>query len=57
MVKRWIAIEHYRMHLVESWPDSDHKQATLAAIRAALASLGDNGSESCCECTLLRRAA
>jgi hypothetical protein len=29
-------VEHYRLHLVEGWPDSPHKQAVLSAIRSTL---------------------
>ena len=31
-----LMMEHYRLHCVESWPDSPHKQAVLAGIRFAL---------------------
>jgi hypothetical protein len=39
MRSAWISIEHYRLHLVEEWPESPYKEATLAAIRSALESL------------------
>ena len=39
MLSQWIAVEHYRLHLAERWPDSPHKEATLAAIHSTLASL------------------
>jgi len=42
MLSHWIAVEHYRLHLVERWPDSPHKEATLAAIHYTLASLGQD---------------
>jgi hypothetical protein len=35
----WIFMERYRLHTVESWPESPYKDATLAAIRSALAGL------------------
>ena len=35
----WLAVEHYRLHVVEEWPDGPHKHAALAAIRSSLASL------------------
>jgi hypothetical protein len=35
----WIAMEHYRLHTVETWPESSRKDATLAAIHSALAGL------------------
>jgi RIO-like serine/threonine protein kinase len=35
----WIAMEHHRLHLIEEWPDSPHKEAALAAIRSTLESL------------------
>ena len=31
-----LMVEHYRLHCVESWPDSPDKQAVLAGIRSAL---------------------
>lgn len=36
---QWIAIEHYRMHSVEEWPDSPRKAAVLAGIRSSIDSL------------------
>jgi hypothetical protein len=39
MFSSWIAVEHYRLHLVERWPNSPHKEATLAAVYSTLASL------------------
>ena len=33
---QWMKVEHYRLHAVEEWPDSPHKQAVLAAIHSAL---------------------
>jgi len=53
MVNRWLAVEHYRMHLVENWPDSDEKTATLNSIRATMASLG--GEWDCSECRAAHR--
>jgi hypothetical protein len=35
----WIAMEHYRLHTVETWPESPYKDATLAAIHSTLAGL------------------
>ena len=31
-----VKVEHYRLHCVEAWPDSSHKQAVLAGIHSAL---------------------
>jgi hypothetical protein len=39
MQNQWVAMEHYRLHVVEEWPDSPYKQATLAAIQSTLTSL------------------
>jgi hypothetical protein len=39
MLREWIAMEHYRYHVVEERPDSPDKEAVLAAIRSSLASL------------------
>jgi len=35
----WLAVEHYRLHVVEEWPDGPHKHAALAAIHSSLKSL------------------
>ena len=39
MQQEWLAVEHHRIHVMESWPDGDRKQAGLAAARATLDSL------------------
>lgn len=39
---QWFTTEHHRLHVVEEWPDSPHKEAALAAIRSKLASLARN---------------
>ncbi len=35
-IGQWIKIEHYRLHTVEQWPRSAHKEAVLASIHSAL---------------------
>jgi hypothetical protein len=35
----WIAMEHYRLHTVEAWPESPYKDVTLASIHSSLAGL------------------
>jgi len=59
MRHQWIAAEHHRLHTVESWPDSPHKEATLLAIHSKLASLAqDHGASTpSCEVCLSRRRA
>jgi hypothetical protein len=42
MLSDWIAVEHCRLHLVERWPDSPYKEATLAAVYSTLARLGQD---------------
>jgi hypothetical protein len=44
MKDQWLAMEHYRLHTVEQWPDGPHKQGALAAIRASLESLIRSGA-------------
>ena len=39
MYSQWISMEHYRMHLFETWPDGPRKDAHLAAARSALKAL------------------
>ena len=36
MLKQWMAMEHYRLHAVQEWPDSEHKRITLTAIRCTM---------------------
>jgi hypothetical protein len=61
MLSNWIAAEHYRLHLVEQWPNSPRKQATLAAVYSTLASLGQDSrsateSPECVVCRARRAA-
>ena len=39
MGRQWLAMEHYRLHSVEAWPESPRKDAAVAAIRSKLDSL------------------
>lgn len=39
MYRDFIAMEHYRLHLMERWPEGPVKQASMAAVRAAIESL------------------
>lgn len=39
MCREWLAMEHYRIHVMEEWPDGPRKEAGLAAARSALESL------------------
>jgi hypothetical protein len=34
-----LAMEHYRIHVMEQWPDGPRKQAGLAAARSTIESL------------------
>ena len=36
---QWVAMERYRLDVVRQWPPSAHREATLAGIYSALASL------------------
>jgi hypothetical protein len=38
-LEQWIEVEHYRLHCAERWPESDYKEAVLAAIHSTLKSL------------------
>lgn len=42
MISEWIAVEHQRLHVVETWPHGPRKEATLAAIHSTLSSLDEN---------------
>ncbi len=51
MKEQWLAMEHYRLHSVEAWPDGPHKEGALAAIRATLKSLERSSRlRSRCDC-------
>ena len=39
MLSEWLAAEHYRIHVMERWPDGPRKAVGLAAARSALESL------------------
>jgi hypothetical protein len=39
MTRSWLAMEHYRIHTIETWPEGPRKQAALAAARSTLESL------------------
>jgi len=61
-LEQWIKMEHYRLHCAEQWPDGDHKEAVLAAIRSALntleaASLARVEQPRCMVCASLRAPA
>jgi len=38
-IEQWVKFEHYRLHCAEEWPDSDYKEAVLAAIHSTLKTL------------------
>jgi hypothetical protein len=53
MNTNWIAMEHYRLHVIETWADGPRKDVALAAIRSALEGLGrlmPDLSFECCVC-------
>ena len=58
MMPEWIAMEHYRLHTVEQWPDGPYKTATLDAIHASLTSLTRDTPQSpvCSICSKRRNA-
>jgi len=46
----WLAVEHYRIHLMELWPDGPRKEAGLAAARSAIESMGCMRARSSFRC-------
>jgi len=61
-LEQWIKTEHYRLHCAERWPDSDYKEAVLAAIRSTLntlaaTSLAPLEQPGCMVCASLRAPA
>lgn len=60
MYTEWLAMEHYRIHLMEEWPESARKDAGLVAARAALQGLelsAPSGGTFVCDVCASRRAA
>ena len=47
MHKEWLAAEHYRMHLMEGWPEGSLKEAGLTAARSAIEGLVRTMPEGC----------
>ena len=47
MHREWLAAEHYRMHLMEGWPDGSRKDAALAAARSAMEVLVQTMPKGC----------
>jgi hypothetical protein len=58
MKDQWLAIEHYRLHTVEEWPDGPHKDGALAAIRSSVESLIRSGAKpiDCHACHGVKRS-
>ena len=60
MHTEWLAVEHYRLHLMERWPEGSMKEAGLAAARSALESLTRDVPKSasyvCSICASRRRS-
>jgi hypothetical protein len=57
MYTEWLAIEHYRLHLMEEWPEGARRDAGLAAARSALNSLEQTAPRNCSgfECAICSR--
>lgn len=60
MRNSWLAFEHYRIHVMEQWPDGPVKEAGLSAARSALEKLmrtiSGESSFRCATCASRRRA-
>lgn len=55
MLRDSLAMEHYRMHTMEQWPESPRKAAGLAAVRSTIEALektapGGTPDFVCAEC-------
>jgi hypothetical protein len=57
MLEQWVSVEHNRLHCVERWPESPHKQAVLAAIHSALQGLAGGSALLCSICVGRKREA
>jgi hypothetical protein len=60
-LEQWIRVEHYRLHCAERWPDSDHKEAVLAAVHSSFKTLEAAcvtpvGESLCMVCTFRQAA-
>jgi len=57
--KAWLAMEHYRIHVMELWPDGPRKDAGLVAARSALErlvrSMPKGSPVACATCASRRR--
>ena len=47
MQRDWLAMEHYRLHVMEQWPESLRKEAGLAAVQATLDSMERTDPAAC----------
>ena len=61
-LEQWMQVEHYRLHCAEQWPESDYKEAVLAAIHCTLKTLGASSlapveQPRCLVCASLQAAA
>jgi hypothetical protein len=58
MYAEWVAAEHYRLHVIEEWPEGPRKAVALSAIQSSLQSLLQNhqphGLLAACEICLSR---
>ena len=52
----WIAFEHYRIHVIDQWPDGPKKQAGLASARSVLERMVQGSSFACAICASGRQA-
>ena len=56
MLYQWLMTEHSRLHMVEAWPESAHRRATLAAILSTIHRLSSEPSlrARSLDCTVCR---
>jgi hypothetical protein len=59
MHREWLAFEHYRIHMMDLWPDGPGKEAGLSAARSAIENLtrvmSNESSFQCASCANRRR--
>jgi hypothetical protein len=53
----WVSMERYRLDVVSAWPPSPYKDAALAAVHSAIASLEPEPSASPITSTVMIRSA
>jgi hypothetical protein len=52
-----LAVEHYRLHVIEQWPEGKKKDAALSSVRSAIGKLAQHESAEGWRCIICGRRA